>query len=109
MVNYRRVYVEGGTYFFTVTLKNLKLDYLTTYVNELRESFSHVKKQQPFEIIAIVVLPEHFHCLWQLPEGDKNYAGRWRASSPYETKCNTGFDGTVPRISLCCIRATKSV
>ena len=79
MVNYRRVYLEGGTYFFTATLKNRTSDYLTTYVDALRESFAHVKKQRPFEIIAIVILPEHLHCLWQLPEDDINYAGRWRA------------------------------
>jgi len=79
MVNYRRVYIEGGTYFFTVTLKNRQLNYLTDYIDLLRDSFAYVKNQHPFEIIAIVVLPEHLHCLWQLPDGDDNYAGRWRA------------------------------
>ncbi len=79
MVNYRRVYIDGGTYFFTVTLKNRQSNYLTTYIDLLRESFAHVKKQKPFHIIAIVVLPDHIHCIWQLPDGDNNYAGRWRA------------------------------
>ena len=79
MVNYRRVYIEGGCYFFTATLKNRKSSILTDYIDALRESFSFVKEQQPFEIIAIVVLPEHLHCIWQLPEGDDNYAGRWRS------------------------------
>ncbi|MCK4841143.1 MAG: transposase [Methylococcales bacterium] len=79
MVNYRRAYIEGGMYFFTVTLKNRQQNYLTTYVDALRDSFAYVKKHQPFEIIAIVILPEHLHCLWHLPRGDDNYAGRWRA------------------------------
>lgn len=79
MVNDRRIYIEGGTYFFTVTLKNRQANTLTTYIDELRESFAFVKEQQPFKIIAIVILPEHIHCIWQLPDGDDNYAGRWRA------------------------------
>jgi len=79
MVDYRRVYIKGGTYFFTVTLKNRQSNILTIYIDALRESFAYVKKQQPFEMIAIVILPEHLHCLWRLPTGDDNYAGRWRA------------------------------
>jgi len=79
MVNYRRVYVEGGTYFFTLTLKNRQANYLTAHIDALRESFAYVKKQYPFVIIAIVILPEHLHCVWQLPEGDDKYAMRRRS------------------------------
>jgi len=79
MVNYRRIYIEGGTYFFTVTLKNRHANFLTSYIDELRESFAFVKEQQPFKIIAIVILPEHIHCIWQLPAGDDNYSDRWKA------------------------------
>ena len=79
MVNYRRVYIEGGMYFFTVTLKNRKSNTLTNHIDTLRDSFAFVKKHQPFDIIAIVILPEHLHCIWQLPNNDDNYAGRWRA------------------------------
>lgn len=79
MVNYRRIYIEGATYFFTVTLKNRQANLLTNHIDALRESFAFVKKQHPFKIIAIVILPEHIHCIWQLPNEDDNYAGRWRA------------------------------
>jgi len=78
MVNYRRVFIPGGTYFFTVTLKNRRSDYLVKYINELREAFAYVKNEQPFEIIAIVILPEHLHCLLKLPDGDDDYAKRWQ-------------------------------
>jgi len=27
---------------------------------------------------AIVVLPDHLHCLWRLPEGDSDFSERWR-------------------------------
>lgn len=79
MVHYRRVFITGGTYFFTLTLKNRKMHYLTTYIDVLRASFADVKQYQDFDIIAMVVLPEHLHCIWQLPEADNNYSGRWRA------------------------------
>ncbi|MDC9728218.1 MAG: transposase [Methyloprofundus sp.] len=78
MVNYRRVYIKGGTYFFTLTLKNRRSDYLVQYINELRESFAYVKQQASFDIVAIVILPEHLHCILTLPEGDDAYPIRWQ-------------------------------
>jgi len=79
MVNYRRSYTKGATYFFTVNLKNRKENHLTTYIDQLRESLRIVKQQHPFKIIAIVVLPEHLHTIWTLPENDANYPKLWRA------------------------------
>ncbi|MGF1615842.1 MAG: hypothetical protein ACFCVA_18570, partial [Gammaproteobacteria bacterium] len=40
--------------------------------------FRKVKNEHPFEIDAIVVLPEHLHCIWTLPSGDADYPTRWR-------------------------------
>jgi putative transposase len=37
-----------------------------------------VTNRFPFETIAVCLLPEHLHCIWRLPEGDANYAMRWR-------------------------------
>ena len=51
---------------------------LTDHIDLLRESVRKVKKHRPFHIDAWVVLPEHLHCIWTLPEGDEDYAGRWR-------------------------------
>jgi len=79
MVNYRRNYVKGGTYFFTVTLADRRSAMLTEHIDLLREAFRTVRKKRPFEIVAIVVLPEHLHTVWTLPEGDDDYPGRWRA------------------------------
>jgi hypothetical protein len=33
----------------------------------------------PFQIDAWVVLPEHMHAIWTLPEGDDDFPRRWRA------------------------------
>ncbi|SFN96691.1 putative transposase [Formivibrio citricus] len=79
MVLYRRNYVPGGTYFFTATLRNRQSDCLTRHIDALRAAFAEVKRQKPFHIDAIVVLPEHLHTIWTLPEDDADYSGRWQA------------------------------
>jgi putative transposase len=45
-------------------------------VEVLRDAFRNVRKSRPFEIDAIVVMPDHLHCLWTLPPGDSDYATR---------------------------------
>lgn len=77
-VRYRRCYVEGGTYFFTVNLLERDRTLLVDCVGELRESVRWVKERRPFYIDAFVVLPNHLHAVWTLPEGDADYSSRWR-------------------------------
>ncbi len=76
-MQYRRVYVEGGCYFFTLALADRKSDLLVQNINHLRAAFKTVKQNHPFEIDAIVVLPDHLHCLWTLPRNDFDYSMRW--------------------------------
>ena len=45
----------------------------------MRRAFRAVRQQRSFRIEAIVVLPDHLHTVWTLPEGDNDYPGRWRA------------------------------
>ena len=78
MVLYRRNLVPGGTYFFTVTLADRRTDWLVRDIQLLREAFRSARRKRPFHIDAIVVLPEHLHCIWTLPPGDVDYAHRWR-------------------------------
>ena len=78
MVNYRRTLVPGGTYFFTVTLLDRSSTLLVDHIDELREAFRRVQLKRPFEIDSIVILPDHIHCMWTLPQGDVDYALRWR-------------------------------
>jgi putative transposase len=75
---YRRNYVKGGTYFFTVNLLDRKQTLLVDNVVALRQSVAKVKHKRPFHIDAWVVLPDHIHAVWTLPEGDADYSGRWR-------------------------------
>jgi putative transposase len=78
VVHYRRNLVPGGTYFFTVALQNRSVDWLITYVHLLRGAFRKARNQRPFIVDAIVILPDHLHCVWTLPQGDADYTQRWR-------------------------------
>lgn len=78
MPNYRRAWVPGGTYFFTVNLLRRDRRWLVEHIDALRNAFRQARTARPFDPIAIVVLPDHLHCLWQLPPGDSDNATRWR-------------------------------
>ena len=78
MTEYRRVKVGGATYFFTVNCAERSGNFiLVNNVNLLRSVFRKVKADHPFKIDAMVVLPEHLHCIWTLPPGDADYKTRW--------------------------------
>ena len=76
-MQYRRSSVKGGTYFFTVNLANRQSTLLIDEAKRLGNVMRQVKKQHPFHLDAIVVLPEHLHALWTLPDNDSDYATRW--------------------------------
>ena len=78
MPNYRRNRLQGGTYFFTVNLLDLKSQLLVAHINELRAAVRKTLQLQPFHIDAWVVLPDHLHCIWTLSVGDDDYSNRWR-------------------------------
>jgi putative transposase len=73
-MQYRRAYIQGSSYFFTlVTEQRRKLFIDETNVDLLYQAFRHVMKKRPFAIDAIVVLPEHLHCIWTLPPNDADF------------------------------------
>ena len=78
MPNYRRYRIPGGCYFFTVNLLGRRTDLLVRHIDSLREALAAVRKRRPFHIDAWVVLPDHMHCVWTLPEGDQDFSTRWR-------------------------------
>ncbi|WP_370278441.1 transposase [Pontibacterium sp.] len=75
---YRRARQAGGTYFFTVNLQDRSSHLLTDQIALLRLSFARVMQSHPFQIDAIVILPDHLHAIWTLPVDDHDYATRWR-------------------------------
>ena len=77
MPDYRRNRVPGGTFFFTVNLLHRRTNLLVTQIDALRAAVRQARARAPFHIDAWVVLPDHMHCLWTLPEGDSDFPGRW--------------------------------
>jgi putative transposase len=78
MTNYRRSPISGGVFFFTVNLAERRLHLLTDHIDLLRRAFRETQSRHPFTIEAIVVLPDHLHAIWSLPDGDPDFATRWR-------------------------------
>lgn len=76
-MQYRRSYIPGACYFFTVNLADRNKTLLLDYVDELRQAFKKVKQHHPFDIEEIVILPDHLHTLWKLPENDADFPTRW--------------------------------
>ncbi|MEJ5365051.1 MAG: transposase [Desulfosoma sp.] len=76
-MRYRRAFVPGGAYFFTLNLVDRTSDLLTKNIELLRTVVRRVRRAHPFEIIAWVVLPDHMHAIWHMPQGDADYATRW--------------------------------
>jgi putative transposase len=78
MSRYRRVKIEGGISFFTLALADRRSDLLVRHNERLRRAYARRRTRLPFTTVAICILPDHIHALWQLPDGDSDYPSRWR-------------------------------
>ena len=91
MTAYRRALLPGATWFFTLALaQRLDNPLLVKHVDALRASFRRVQERHPFRIDAIVIMPEHLHCIWTLPPGDADFPTRW-------SLIKAGFSRTLPQ------------
>ena len=102
MSTYRRVRVPGASIFFTVTLDQRGSSLLTEHIDHLRLAVARTRNERPFTIDAFVVLPDHLHCVWTLPDRDADYSTRWgaiksRFSRSLRDGCKAGFNPTVAR------------
>jgi len=77
--NFRRNYVPGGTFYFTLVTYDRR-PILTTDLGRtcLRTAISESKQQFPFQLFAICLLPDHLQVVWILPQGDADYSARWK-------------------------------
>ncbi|MTW00483.1 REP-associated tyrosine transposase [Pseudoduganella ginsengisoli] len=79
MSSYHRLYLPGHTYFFTVVASGRQPVFRQEMVRgALRSAFAHVRSGLAFSIPGFVLLPDHLHTIWTLPEGDSDYSTRWR-------------------------------
>ena len=94
MPDYRRAWHPGGTYFFTVNLLQRQgNDLLVRHIELLRSTVDAVRQRHPFQIHGWVVLPEHLHCVIELPDGDADFATRWRL-------VKIGFSKALPKTEM---------
>ena len=78
MSNYLRPSIPGATIFFTVSLRARGSDTLLREIHLLRSAVGRTLRERPVTVNAWVVLPDHMHCIWTLPEHDTDYSTRWR-------------------------------
>ncbi len=76
-MDYRRSRAAGGIFFFTLNLNDRSATLLVDHIGSLRQAMREVKVRHPFDILAMVVLPDHLHALWRLPDDDGDYPLRW--------------------------------
>jgi putative transposase len=93
-MRYKRMLEAGACYFFTVNLEDRSQPLLVENIELLRRVYSKVAKKHPIKTIAIVIMPDHLHAIWQLPKGDSNYAMRWRL-------IKSGFSRELPATEFC--------
>ncbi len=79
MPEYRRAWLKGGTFFFTVVTYRRRPTLETEVaIDLLMRCFQVVMTRLPFTIDAMVILPDHIHCIWTLPDNDLDFSIRWK-------------------------------
>jgi putative transposase len=101
MSDYIRPRVPGASIFFTVALAERGSWLLLEEMDRLRAAVRDTRVERPFRIDAWVVLPDHMHAVWTLPEGDADYSVRWSAIKARFTMSlrGTGPTGRRPGLS----------
>ncbi|QCF26476.1 REP-associated tyrosine transposase [Hydrocarboniclastica marina] len=78
MADYIRTRQHGGSYFFTVVAYQRQPILTDSAVRaDLRQSIAEVRAKMPFRIDAWVLLQDHMHCIWTMPESHYNFSKRW--------------------------------
>jgi putative transposase len=86
-MNYRRTFLPGGTFFFTlVTYQRRPIFSNPDAVDLLRDAFGYTMKRMPFTVVASVILPDHMHFIWTLPPESGDFSTRWRLIKSFFTR-----------------------
>ncbi|HVP13451.1 MAG TPA: transposase [Phycisphaerae bacterium] len=100
MPNYIRWREAGGTYFFTVVTQDRQPLFNQPLARRcLRHAFVEVRRRWPFEMFACVLLPDHLHCVWTLPDGDDDFSIRWANVKRLTTKEYMSAGGSARPVS----------
>ena len=106
MSEYRRAKIEGGWFFFTVTLADRSSDLLVRHIERLRNAYAAALRRDAFETIAICVLPDHLHAMWALPPNDDDFSRRWSLIK-HDFSC--GLPGDARRSRSKCAKREKGI
>ncbi|MBI2836209.1 MAG: transposase [Chloroflexi bacterium] len=102
MPDYRRAYVKGGTFFFTaVSYRRLPIFQQESAVDLLQTCFQQTMALHPFNIDAWVILPNHLHIIWTLPENDPDFSMRWKK---IKATFSRHFEGSAGEVSQSMLR-----
>jgi putative transposase len=86
-MKYRRAYLPGGTFFFTlVTYKRRPIFSTPQAVEHLQNAFRYTLSRMPFTVVASVILPDHMHFIWTLPAESSDFSTRWRLIKSHFTR-----------------------
>lgn len=97
---FTRAFVPGGTFFFTVVTYGSRPIFKQALARRLlRRAFDEARRRRPFEVAAIVLLPEHLHCIWTLPADDHDFSMRWRKIKEDFTRSYRAAGGSEGTIS----------
>lgn len=77
MTRYRRANAAPTFFFTVVAYRRRPILCDKTIRTALREAIRTVRCARPFSIVGWVLLPDHLHCIWTLPDGDTDYSTRW--------------------------------
>ena len=92
-MEYRRVYINAGTYFFTlVTFERRPILSSPRSIELLNDAFQYTSDRMPFQVVAGVVLPDHMHFVWTMPIESVDFSTRWRLIKSHFTRhwCKDG-------------------
>ena len=106
MSRYRRAKLEGGAFFFTLTLADRSSDLLIREIDRSRRAYQTVQQKRPCETVAICVLPDHLHAVWLLPNGDADFSSRW---SIFKTNFSRGLPASKSRSASKTKRREKGI
>jgi len=99
---YFRPRIPGASVYFTVTLAHQGSHLLTDEITRLRAAVRQTMRERPFYIDAMVVLPDHIHAVWTMPDGDSDYSVRWgaikaRFTRSLRNECKVGFNPSLAK------------
>jgi putative transposase len=104
MPNYRCAFLAPGCWFFTVNLLYRRQTLLVDHIDALRSAFAATRKNYPFDIAAIVVVPDHLHAVCTWPLSDAGFSTRWRL---IKTRYAKALSGLGTRSAMRAARGTR--